>query len=252
MSDWLSKLGELRRAGRPAALVTVSEVTGSTPRETGAKMVVTPTAFWGTIGGGHLESLALADARGCLDKNETKKFRYPLGARAGQCCGGVVEIFVETFPVVPSLYLFGAGHVGQAVCQTLQGTAFAVHVVDEREEWISHPDLPASVTRHNCDWEDFAGEATWDEATTYVGIMTHRHDRDEAILKYVLEKPARYIGLIGSQSKWKRFESRLLARGAKSEHLRRVKCPIGIGGLGKAPKEVAISFSAELLRLYHA
>ncbi len=252
MSDWLAKLTSLRQDGKPAALVTVSEVTGSTPREVGAKMVVTVDDFWGTIGGGRLESLALEDTRKALAAGETKKFRYPLGASAGQCCGGLVEILVEVFPVSPSLYLFGGGHVGQAVCETLQGTPFKIHLVDDREEWISRPSLPKSVVRHACDWEDFAQEAPWERATTYVGIMTHRHDRDEAILRYVLEKPTRYVGLIGSRAKWKRFESRLLARGTSSEQLQRVKCPIGIGGLGKAPKEVAISFSAELLQLYHA
>ncbi len=93
--------------------------------------------------------------------------------------------------------------------------------------------------------------ARWDEATTYVAIMTHRHDLDQEIVARVVDRPARYIGLIGSQTKWNRFRDRLLARGMPEAKLSRVKCPIGIDVGGKAPQEVAISIAAELLKTHH-
>lgn len=252
MPDWLTAIQQLKKKGSPAALVTISEVAGSAPREVGTKMVVSATEFWGTIGGGNLEKLVLEDARKALLLHEPQKRRYPLGAKAGQCCGGLVEVFIEVFPVLPKLFLFGAGHVGQAICQTLEGTAFEVHLVDERREWILHEAIPPSVVRHACDWEDFLAEAEWDAKRTYVAIMTHEHLRDEAILREVLRKPSRYLGLIGSEAKWRRFEARLKSRGFSEEELSRVKCPIGIGRFGKSPREVAISFSAQLLQQYYA
>src|SRR5919199_6671761 len=83
-----------------AALVTVVETRGSTPREPGARMVVRPDGgFVGTIGGGSLEWRALQEAQTALARGgrsfATRSFS--LGPELGQCCGGRVLISVETF-----------------------------------------------------------------------------------------------------------------------------------------------------------
>jgi xanthine dehydrogenase accessory factor len=250
MWDWLSKLQELRDRGVPGAVVTVVRCTGSTPAAPGAKMIVERDGtLHGTIGGGHLEQIATSDALAALAAGEARAFRYPLGATAGQCCGGVVETFVEVAGAGPHLYLFGAGHVGQAVCRALVGTPFRVHAIDEREEWSSA--VPAEVARHMMPWDAFVADATWSAESTYVAIMTHRHDVDEAIVADVVRRQARFVGLIGSQTKWRRFRERLEARGIPAEAIDRVRCPIGIDIGGKSPQEVAISVAAQLLAVHH-
>jgi len=250
MSAWLRKLGELDEQGTPAALVTVVRCTGSTPAAPGAKMVVlSDGTFVGTVGGGHLEQLVIRDAVACLAAGEGKTFRYPLGAAAGQCCGGVVETFVDVLGTGPQLYLFGAGHVAQALCRVLAGTPFVVHAVDERDDWMGV--LPDGVRRHAVPWDVFAREAAWSAERTYVAIMTHRHDVDEAIVADVVARPARYLGLIGSTTKWRRFRDRLEARGVAPAALDRVRCPIGLDIGGKTPAEVAVSIAAELLGAHH-
>jgi xanthine dehydrogenase accessory factor len=206
-------------------------------------------SFFGTIGGGHLEKLAIADAVKTIDEGGTRTLRFPLGAKAGQCCGGVVDAFVEVVGTGPRLYLFGAGHVGQAVCRTLVGTPFEVHVIDEREDWLA--DLPREAQRHTEPWDEVVRTARWDAERTYVAIMTHRHDTDQEIVAAVVDRPAKYIGLIGSKTKWARFKERLGARGFGEEKLARVKCPIGLDVGGKSPQEVAVSVCAELLRVHH-
>ena len=248
--DWLARLEELRAAATPAALVTVVRASGSSPAAPGAKMVVLGDGtFSGTIGGGHLEQLAIADARACLGAGEAKMFRYPLGATAGQCCGGLVEVFVEPLHMGPELYLFGAGHVAQALCRVLAGTPFVVHAVDEREEWTGA--LPSGVVRHAVPWDAFVADVPWSDARTYVAIMTHRHDVDEAIVADIVKRPARYLGLIGSQTKWRRFRDRLEGRGLAVAQLDRVRCPIGLDVGGKSPQEIAVSIAAELLGVHH-
>src|SRR5580704_14247371 len=172
MWNWLHKLEELAERATPAALVTVVRCTGSTPAAPGAKMIVLGDGtLFGTIGGGHLEQLAVQDACACLVSGESKVFRYPLGATAGQCCGGVVETFVEALNAAPQLVLFGAGHVGQALCRVLVGTPFVVHAVDERDEWSSA--LPPEVRRHAVPWEEFVAQVSWSAERIYLGNSDH-------------------------------------------------------------------------------
>jgi xanthine dehydrogenase accessory factor len=250
MWPWTRKLEELAESGTPAALVTVVRCAGSTPSAPGAKMIVLGDGtFFGTIGGGHLEQLVIEEARACVASGESKMGRYPLGATAGQCCGGVVETFVDVQNVGPQLYLFGAGHVAQALCRVLSGTPFSIHAVDERDEWAGA--LPPEVHQHRVPWDAYVRDAPWSADRTYVAIMTHRHDVDEAIVAEVVKRPARYLGLIGSQTKWRRFRDRLEARGIPAENLDRVHCPIGLDTGGKSPQEVAVSIAAQLLSVHH-
>lgn len=85
-----------------AVLVTLAESAGSSPREVGARMVVRPDGrFTGTIGGGALEWLALAEAQQMLaGRSKTAAFRRlnkALGPELGQCCGGRVTVTLERF-----------------------------------------------------------------------------------------------------------------------------------------------------------
>src|SRR5438874_1277930 len=113
MWNWVSQLEKFRAAAQPLVLATVTHVTGSAPREVGAKMIVLPDGkIHGTIGGGHLEQLVIGDSLKSLEEGCSKTLRYPLGAKAGQCCGGIVDVLLEVLNHGPRLYLFGAGHVG--------------------------------------------------------------------------------------------------------------------------------------------
>ena len=99
--NWIVTLGRLQQEEMPAVMVTVVSITGSTPREVGAKMIVTKQQLFGTIGGGNLEHQAMAIARKQLQANQIQKMqRFPLGAGLGQCCGGLVNLLFE--PVVES------------------------------------------------------------------------------------------------------------------------------------------------------
>ena len=99
MHNWLQKLAELNHQGVPCIVVTVASIVGSTPREVGAKMIITVDDLFGTIGGGNLEYQAGKIARDQLDNPEPQQLkRFPLGAGLGQCCGGLVNLLFE--PVI--------------------------------------------------------------------------------------------------------------------------------------------------------
>lgn len=250
MNNWVEALATLLTEGRAVAVVTVIGAKGSTPREAGAKMLVTAQGrATGTIGGGALEALALADAQGALAEGGPRLRRYVLCAAAGQCCGGEVEVFIEVLNAGPRLYLFGAGHVGQALCRVLQGTDFGIHLVDPRPEWLQAPGLPEGIRRHGGDWRDFVAEAEW-SPRIYVAVMTHSHPLDYDLVAELSGREAAFLGLIGSKAKAARFKGRLREAGLPPERIARVQCPIGLDiGRAKAPQEVAISVAAQLLRL---
>ncbi len=96
MNEWIDVLSDLTAAGDAAVLVTISGIRGSSPREPGAKMIVTARETIGTIGGGQLEHQCTHIAAGLVDKAAAPATRrFPLGPALGQCCGGVVDVLFE-------------------------------------------------------------------------------------------------------------------------------------------------------------
>lgn len=252
------KLTELQDEGISLVLVTVIGAKGSTPRAAGAKMLITKGNFYGTVGGGNLEWIAIQKAREILETNAgSEKLLIPLSSKAQQCCGGSMELFFDVLKPQPQLLIFGAGHVTQALLEVLSGTEFECTVIDEREEWINEalkkgkvlPDLRMTAVIENpltwiSQWQ------RWNSENTYVIVMTHDHLLDEQIIEILLKKPAVYVGLIGSATKKQRFIQRFLQKEMDPKILTKLRCPIGlpIGG-DKSPKAVAISIGAELVQL---
>ena len=101
MSDWISLLVTDLIATQPVVRIAVVSVRGSTPREAGACMLVAENAFAGSIGGGKLEMTAIESARALLGSGGVwQMLHVPLGPNLGQCCGGVVELWLERLDVL--------------------------------------------------------------------------------------------------------------------------------------------------------
>lgn len=104
MQPWLTELQQLLTHGDAVVLVTVARVEGSTPREAGAKMIVTRESALHTIGGGHLEWRAIEIARevlrdGMRVPHLRRLERLSLGPSLGQCCGGAVVLAFERLDI---------------------------------------------------------------------------------------------------------------------------------------------------------
>ncbi len=250
MWDWITKLDEIHRKDQLAVLVTVTKSNGSTPRKQGAKMIVLADGtFYGTIGGGVVEHYALEDAQMCLEDACSRTTEVPLKQKGEfPACGGTMELYMEVINNNPSLYLFGAGHIGQSLCQVLEGTPFRIHLIDDRDEWINSAEIPSATIRHHCHWNDFIEQANWCDKRAYVAIFTFNGSVDQQILEEVLPHPTRYIGMIGSKTKWGRVEKNLTEKGLD---LSAVRCPIGHDNGGDSPREIAISIASQLLSVYN-
>lgn len=286
MKLWPIIARELRGHGT-CAMVSVIRTEGSVPREEGARMVVTPHGFHGTIGGGTLEWKALAEAQALLGKPRAVKFiTQSLGPDLGQCCGGRVKLAVESFdqsqlaevealanreeqgPFSLSnrlaghpleehfgearrrVLVFGAGHVGRALILALAQLPYDVTWSDPRPE--SFPGaVPQNVT---C----CAGSPLEVVASAPAGslafVMSHSHALDLSIVNAALQNPRiAEVGVIGSATKRVRFEKRLREAGVEETRLKAMICPIGTGQIrSKLPAAIAISVAHQIIALDEA
>jgi xanthine dehydrogenase accessory factor len=252
--NWIDAVQELQAQGLSYVLVTVLGVRGSTPRDNGSKMVIAEAASYGSIGGGHLEYTAHEIAAEMLigDAESQRLEKIALGASLGQCCGGHTQLLFEKFPGARmNIMLFGAGHVGTALAPVLSQLPSRLWWVDNRDAYLSHTSEYAN-TRHVTSDDPVAEVANMPAHSDYL-IMTHNHQLDYDILQAVLERgDARYVGLIGSQTKWRRFQLRMQHRGQSPAFYEQVSCPVGMSAIpGKLPIEIAVSIAAELIALNH-
>jgi xanthine dehydrogenase accessory factor len=271
--EWIEKLSELRAAGRSCAMVVVTGVKGSGPRETGARMLVavanrakgssggstaSPTKVdlvFGTIGGGNLEMQALEHCAGLLRHGAavSESVSYPLSEKVGQCCGGEVTLFFETFPWTRRrIAIFGAGHVAQAIGGLAGYLSADLVLIDPRDESEIRPALPIDRPYELVCVDNPEEEIEALAADTLVLVMTHSHALDLEVIARAIRCNFPYIGLIGSERKWQRFRARLEQRGFGADEIARVRCPIGLSKHSKEPTAIAISVAAELLDAMHA
>jgi xanthine dehydrogenase accessory factor len=244
MAAWLDALAAAERDHQPAVLVTVLSARGSTPREAGAKMVVSADGMAGTIGGGALEYQCESAARGLLADGvagvSTRDF--PLGPALGQCCGGHVTVLFEVLrPPALHVALFGAGHVGKALVRLLADLPCRVTWIDPRPEA-----LPAVVPGNVAVSRGVSVDAL--PPGCAVLVMTHDHALDFEIVAACLRRAdLLFVGLIGSDTKRARFVARLGRLGVPAH---RLVCPIGAPGIeGKEPAVVALAVAAQVMQL---
>lgn len=146
MNAWI---GHLAKRDEAVVLVTVAGTRGSSPRETGAKMIVTRTEIVGTIGGGQLEYECARIAWTMLDDCQSAVRRFPLGASMGQCCGGVVDVLFEPLGVertgwTSELSALHRRREAAVLCTHVAGD-FEKHIVTA-EDVVSTDKLPPDIT----------------------------------------------------------------------------------------------------------
>jgi len=251
--DWIDALGDFRTRGQACVVVVVTDVRGSAPREAGTRMLVDPSGelAHGTIGGGQLELQALEHAKALLANPEapSESVEFPLAEKTGQCCGGAVTLFFEPFRWrKKQVVIFGAGHVGQALGALAPWIGADVRLIDSRTEDEIRPPLPTERPYELLCIDNPEAEIDTLPAGAAIVVMTHSHALDLEIIERALRRNAfSFLGLIGSDRKWARFQKRLVQRGLPPETILRVTCPIGVTQNSKAPSSIALSTATQLV-----
>jgi xanthine dehydrogenase accessory factor len=231
---------------RRFALLTVVEARGFTPRKPGAHMLLSPQGECvGTVGGGAIEQAALEEARRVLAQGGSLLFQRHLTQDLGMCCGGEMSIFIEALEPRPRLVVFGAGYIGKPLAAMAVSCGFDVTVVDGRPEWAT-PDRFPGATVIGQDPEDVA-RALALTPEDYVCVVTHDHALDHRLVQVLLRRPLRFLGMIGSLPKQRKFALRLRAHGYGDEDIARLHTPLGLSIGASTPEEIAVSVVAQLV-----
>jgi len=249
--DLYEEIVELRRQGRRAALATIINVRGSIPSFKTAKMLVRDDgSILGTIGGGCVEADVWQAAREVMEQEKPRTLTFNLNQNpkydTGLVCGGTLEIYVEPILPIPQVYIFGAGHVAHSVYKVARLAGFDVVVVDDREAYANRERFPDATDVISEDF-DLALQKVDPSESSYIVIVTRGHRDDMRILRWAVQTPARYIGMIGSKRKVLGTYKELQAEGMPAELFDRVKAPIGLEIGAVTPEEIAIAIVAEMI-----
>ena len=162
-------------------------------------------------------------------------------------CGGEMEIFVEPLLTAPTLLIVGAGHIGAACAELGKFLGFRVALIDDRPELLTREKFPHADELHV---GDLAAELGRYAITpqTYIVLVTRAHTVDAPVLRAIVDRPAAYIGMLGSRRRVLTVYNLLKNEGISEQTLERVHAPIGVAIGAETPQEIAVSIMAEIIQ----
>ncbi len=257
------------------ALVDIVKVTGSSPRELGAWMLISANKSLNTIGGGVLEFSMTSEAKKILERPKlgSKIFKSNLSPKIDQCCGGVVECEISILDEkkltyvekkikneisnYKNLFLFGAGHVGKAILKFGINLPLNITVTDYRIDLVKNLQNQfrnySDTVKFNVDVFPERVISSSPNSSAYL-VMTHSHATDFALVEEILrKKDTSYIGMIGSKAKKIALTKYLKSKKVNESMINLVNCPIGkqIKILGrKSPEVIAALTVTDILESF--
>ncbi len=251
MMNLYEEIVKLQREGRRAAVATIVNSRGSIPSFQSAKMLVRDDgSIAGTIGGGCVEAEVWQAAREVISQEKPRTLTFDLNQDpkydTGLVCGGTLEIFIEPVLPFPLLYIFGAGHVALELFKAARNAGFECIVTDDRDAYANVERFPNALKIIARDFNEAIAELTPSESS-YVVIATRGHRDDMRVLRWAVQTPARYIGMVGSKRKAITVFRELAREGIDPALFERVHSPVGLDIGAVTPEEIAVSIVAELI-----
>jgi len=155
--------------------------------------------------------------------------------------------YLEKINKKKQFFIIGAGHVGLATSEIISRLDFEITIIDNRKNlntliqnsFIEHKIIAnyKDVEKHIPEGEDI-----------YIAIMTNSFINDKMVLKNIIEKKVKYIGVLGSKAKIKKMFLELQKEGVSKELLKTIHAPIGLDIGSKTPVEIGVSVAGEVLR----
>lgn len=238
-------------------MVTVVEKKGEGPLNVGKKMLVTERGdTFGTVGGGAIELEAVKHSMALLKASKSDLVSYVLsedpvveeGTQLPMACGGNATLFFDYIGDKGLVYIFGAGHVGQALVNVLKTMQYRLVVIDPRQALLDG--FEGADALHNQAFTSFIENEGIKEGS-YVIVCTPSHKYDYSVMDMVFTKKLKpkYIGMLCSKHKLEDYLSRTYEKFGEGIDLRNFYSPIGLDVGGGSPAEIAVSIAAEMLTI---
>jgi xanthine/CO dehydrogenase XdhC/CoxF family maturation factor len=157
------------------------------------------------------------------------------------------EIFKEVIAPPPALFLFGAGDDAIPLARLAKEVGWRVTLIDSRAAYATAQRFPEVDRIIVAPAEGLAGQLELDEKS-FVVLMTHRFAEDEKLLRFLLERPLAYLGVLGPRQRTDRLLAQLEDDGftALPETMERLCAPVGLDLGSTTPETIALSILAEL------
>lgn len=254
----LEKIYTLNKENASFVVVSVVKTAGSTPGKTGFKMIVQQNGITaGTVGGGAIEVEAANEAIKRMSENNSGLSEYILSDKMNESlpgakivpmsCNGRIWLYYEVFNSSPSVYIFGGGHVGQALLKILSILPYRGILVDNREEFANDTINGAAFEINLSEYEDFAASFN-PQPGSYAVVLTQQHLYDYQVLKKLLERNLglNYIGVIASKSKAKGLIEKAISELPEGTDMSHVHSPVGLMIGGDSASEIALTIAAQI------
>lgn len=233
MVSSLEAVRGLVRSERLGAVITVVNGPG-----TGVKGVIERTegVIAGTVPSDIVDDV-VADASGLMDREQSRTLTY-----------GDRQVYIETVAPQPQLVIFGAVHIAQELCWMAHRLGFRVIVNDARPFFTTRerfPDAESVIVG----WPDEVADRIDIDARTYVVMLSHDARFEDPVLPWVLDSPAKYIGVMGSRRTHRKRVERLRKAGFEDARIARIHGPVGLDIGAEQPGEVAVSILAEMIQV---
>ncbi|MEN8191557.1 MAG: XdhC/CoxI family protein [Bacteroidota bacterium] len=249
---------ELIESNKAFVIATVIEAKGSTPAKSGFKIIVDSIGNTvGTVGGGAIEFEVIEQCKKLLINGNNEFKKYLLSDEDNvkdkdvkvvpMMCKGTLTIFYEVYNMKPEVYIFGGGHVGQALLKILPNLGYHIKLIDNRKEFCN-AEIAPGADEYNCvDYVDYVENFNPND-NSYLISLTHGHSYDYEILNriYLQNLKVKYIGVIASKSKGKQLKEKLLEDVNADLDFSNLHTPIGLKIGGNSADEIALSIAAEL------
>ena len=154
--------------------------------------------------------------------------------------------YSEVVGLKERIYIFGGGHVGLSISKIMAMLDFRVKVIEKRKDIFTLITNDFADEIINEDYVKYTDKIIEDDFS-YVVIVTPSHSHDKEVLRAVIGKKVRYIGMMGSKAKVKTIFRELAGEGIPEELLSKVHSPIGLPINSRTPDEIAVSIAAEII-----
>ncbi len=237
------EIERIKGQGKALVLATLVADSARAPwSETPRFLILENGDTLGTLGAAYLDSAVRKSADDILKNGTSALLEIPVENT------GTALVFLEPVTPQPTVYIFGAGHIGFAVSKIAKMTGFRVSVIDDRPAYACAERFPEADEFFVEDPADIVPSLNLNGGS-YLVIACRGHLEDQRVLAEAVKTPAGYIGMLGSKKKTKTVFSNLMAEGITQAELDRIHSPIGLPISTETPEEIAVSIMAEIIDL---